>query len=130
MLGSSLSLLTMEKALDGLWQRQSLILDNIANKDTPGYKAKRVDFESALAGEVERIKSNYGAYRGSAPSRMSSIRFSAYEHPSLQARLDGNNVDPDQENMELARTQIQYDYMVQKINAEYSRIKYAIREGR
>lgn len=130
MAGESLSLTAMEKALEGAWKRQALILENIANKDTPGYKAKRVDFERALEKEIERLKSGYGAGRGDALRRLRDVEFDAHELDSLETRLDGNSVDLDQENMELARTQLQFDYLVQQINAEYSRLKYAIREGR
>ncbi|MET0853053.1 MAG: flagellar basal body protein, partial [Microterricola sp.] len=45
----SVSLSALSSALDGLAMRQRTIADNIANVNTPGYHAKRVAFEGALA---------------------------------------------------------------------------------
>ena len=44
--GNSLSLMT--KALDGLWKRQEVISNNLANVDTPGYKSQYVTFEMCI----------------------------------------------------------------------------------
>ena len=45
-------------------------------------------------------------------------------------RLDGNNVDIDAENAELAKNEIYYNTLVEKINSEFSRLKMAINEGK
>lgn len=48
MIGDSITSALIQKALDGTWQRQKTISNNIANHETPGYKAVRVNFEQEL----------------------------------------------------------------------------------
>ena len=50
---SSNSFLMMEKSMAFLWTKQAAILDNIANAETPGYKAKIVTFEETLKARLE-----------------------------------------------------------------------------
>ncbi len=59
---SSNSFLLMEKSLGFLWTKQAAILDNIANAETPNYKAKVVTFE-------ETIQSWRRPARGPGPGR-------------------------------------------------------------
>ena len=47
----------MQKALDGTWERQKAISNNIANHETPGYKAQKVMFEDALKKELKNLSS-------------------------------------------------------------------------
>ena len=119
----------LEKALSGLWQRSRAIAHNIANQDTPGYKAKRVDFESHLRREIE------AARRGSTParetvSRLRGTEVREYELQGQSVRIDGNNVEIDSEFIEQARLQIQYNAVMQKVNGYYSNLKYVISGGR
>ena len=115
----------MQKSLDASWMRQQTIADNIANIDTPGYKSKYVEFENLLqqqlagsAGNIDKLE----AMDLPAPQVMTNSQTSI--------RQDGNNVDIDGENIELVRTQLQYEYMTRKISDEFSRLRYAISEGR
>ena len=45
-------------------------------------------------------------------------------------RLDGNNVDAEKENIELARTQINYNYSLRELSDYFSRLRYAITDGK
>lgn len=45
-------------------------------------------------------------------------------------RLDGNNVDVEQQNVELARTQFNYMYSLRELSDHFSRLKYAITDGK
>jgi len=45
-------------------------------------------------------------------------------------RLDGNNVDIEKENIDLARTQINYYYSLRELSDHFSRLRYAITEGK
>ena len=112
----------MQKSLDALWTRQRVISDNIANMDTPGYKAKYVEFESILRQRLDGIRSG----KISADDLRAGIHTDFY----TTARVDGNNVDIDKEGVELARTKIQYDFMTSMISSEFARLRSAIREGR
>ena len=111
----------MEKSLDALWLKQNVISNNIANVDTPGYKSQEVKFENLLSEAV----SNSGDI-----SNLEVPNAVIIKNEDTSVRVDGNNVDIDTENLELYRTQIQYEYMVQKLSDQYSNIKIAIMEGK
>lgn len=116
--------LMMEKSLDYLWEKQRVTLDNLANNDTPGYKAKYVTFEEELKGRLSALKKM-------KPSQMreviqnSNIRIR--DTDDISVRLDGNNVHVDSESVELARSALQYQYVVKAFNDDYTRLRSVIR---
>jgi flagellar basal-body rod protein FlgB len=111
-----------EISLDALWLKQKVISGNLANIDTPGYKARDVDFEKIF-------KEALASSGKDTDNLAQSLDFHIVEDTSTQAREDGNNVDAVKENIELAGTQLQYEYMVRAVSGEISRLKYAINEG-
>lgn len=115
----------MQKSLDALWLRQKVISNNIANIDTPGYKSKRVEFENILNNQLTSLNNDQGTN-----NQLQSIEPQIIEDNKYIMREDGNNVDIDAQNIELVRTQIQYEYMTRMISSAISREKYAITEGR
>lgn len=115
----------MQKSLDALWLRQKVISNNIANIDTPGYKSKRVEFENILNNQLTSLNNDQGTN-----DQLQSIEPQIIEDNKYIMREDGNNVDIDAQNIELVRTQIQYEYMTRMISNAISREKYAITEGR
>lgn len=115
----------MQKSLDALWLRQKVISNNIANIDTPGYKSKRVEFENILNNQLTSLNNDQGMN-----DQLQSIEPQIIEDNKYIMREDGNNVDIDAQNIELVRTQIQYEYMTRMISNAISREKYAITEGR
>ena len=54
MIGDSITAALYQKALDGTWQRQKATSNNIANSETPGYKAIKVNFEDSLKAEISK----------------------------------------------------------------------------
>lgn len=129
MLMFSTSNTAMEKAFSALWERQQTISHNISNEDTPGFKAKRLDFESALRNEINNINKGDLTRRESV-SRLRATPIREYELQGLEGRADGNNVILDNEYIEMARTTIQYNAIQQRINSYYSNLKYVISGGR
>lgn len=116
----------LEKAASAAWQRGQVIVGNIANEDTPGYKAKRLAFESLLQKEM-KVMTNVTAFGGgNTVERINAVKPYVYEDRGTLGRADGNNVDIDSENMELARLQIQYNAMIAKISGHYSTLSYVI----
>lgn len=113
-----------EKVLDFLWSRQSVTLNNIANVDTPGFKSRYVTFEEELGRRIQ------GAGEGTAvPSRIArsidSTRAGIQTTWGESTRLDGNNVDMDQEQVSLVRTAYEYQYMLSSINNDINRLRNA-----
>jgi flagellar basal-body rod protein FlgB len=112
-------------SLDGLSQRQSIISNNIANVDTPGYRAQEVDFESVMKralrskGSIQLAATN-GAHLGVANGkRINQVT----EKPGGTARADGNNVDIDSEFMDMSMTGIQYQAVSQELSKKLSLLK-------
>ena len=111
----------MAKSLDGLWTRQEAISDNIANFETPGYKRKVVSFEDELAFAISG--------NDSEDERVHDINNTfavTKEEVNELYRMDGNGVDLEEENVELAGTTYQYMYAQRVLNDHYSRLQTAI----
>lgn len=117
----------LNKAMDASWLRNETIANNIANHDTPGYKRQDVDFESALKTALQT-----SGYR-SMDSKVAHIRSSALDvttytdHGGFSYRLDGNNVDVDTEQTELAGNQIKYQALMDSVNQEFTNLKTAMK---
>ena len=113
-----------EKTLDFLWGRQSITLDNIANVDTPGFKSQYVDFETEMKNRI-RAASAEDRPRVAVSNEISSTRASLRTTWMEGSRLDGNNVDMDQEQVELVRTAYQYQALVVSINNDLNGLRSA-----
>lgn len=112
-----------EKALDLLWLRQNITLNNIANDDTPDFKSQYLTFEDALAEQVKDASATGSAenVRQAISSTPAIIRTTEDE----TSRLDGNNVDMSQEQIDLVRTAYQYQYLTNSITNELNRLREA-----
>ncbi len=110
----------LEKASDASWTRNSVISNNIANVDTPGYKRKDVQFEQYLQSAVSggcSLDDNV------AEADLESLTGTTYtDYATASYRIDGNNVDIDTENAERAKNQIKYYTMLDSISQEFKRI--------
>ena len=117
----------LNKAASASWEREQLISNNIANADTPGYKRRDLDFKSTL--ESELGKSKYVSLDDNmANIHMDHLNAKTYiDNSSYSYRLDGNNVDPEQENVELASETIRYLGLTNSISQEISRYKTVIK---
>ncbi|MFV0238792.1 MAG: flagellar basal body rod protein FlgB [Lacrimispora sphenoides] len=113
-----------EKTLDYLWSKQQVTLNNIANGETPGYKARYVTFEDEFRKRLLAGREGTSKDIGEA---ISSSRHYTHETRYESARMDGNNVNMDVENVELARTTLQYQYQLNALNSEVSRLRTVIK---
>lgn len=132
MIGDSITSAILQKALDGTWQRQRAITNNIANHETPGYKAIKVNFEDSLDQEIRKLENSIPTKEKIAESleALKHSEISVYSNQSTSNRADGNNVDMDLENIEMAKSQIQYQYLTRSMSDMFSRLRYAISEGK
>ncbi len=117
----------LDKAADASWQRESAIANNIANVDTPGYKRQDVEFQSVL--ERELNSTGYGSMdRAVKNVNLNKLDGVAYtDSAAYSYRLDGNNVDIDTENVELASEQLRYQALTQGISEEFKRFQSVIK---
>lgn len=113
-----------EKVLDYLWGRETVTLNNIANVDTPGFKSQYVTFEEELGQRIRNAAAKPKAVNhiDQAIRRTHATLNTTWTESS---RLDGNNVDMDQEQVELVRTAYEYQYMISSISSDISRLRSA-----
>lgn len=115
----------LSKSMDMQLLRHSVIADNIANAETPHFKARRVDFEKELERAVEAQENGItGASRGIA-----SAEPVVYEDAVSESGQDLNTVDMDREMAELTKNDVKYSAAVQAMTQKFALLKYAIQEG-
>lgn len=125
-LGSDTTLRNLETSLDLLALRHSVVASNIANVDTPGYKALDLDFERELQIALERSTSlETGRERGEF-SYTETITPRIVEVRGVTPRLDGNTVSIDEELGKLAQTTSGYTKAAKMMGMKIKMIKSAI----
>lgn len=113
----------LNRAADAAWQRNEAISNNIANVNTPGYKRQDVAFESVLQkalgnNRYESMDEKVGNIN------LSRLRGRAYvDYANYSYRLDGNNVDIENENVMLAENQLKYQGLISSINQEFTNLQ-------
>jgi len=101
--------------LDLATAEAKLTAANMANVDTPGYRAVGMDFEAEMRGALDDV------VRGHAPRK---VRVT--EVDGLIARPDGNDVSVDRESLNLAEAQLEFRTGVALLRQEYQRVMDAI----
>lgn len=121
---SSNSVLLMERSMNYLWTKQAAISDNIANAETPNYKAKIVTFEESLREKMEQ------ALRSSKPrsNLRETLENSNFAVITTQDshRLDDNGVNTTEQMVELVRNAYQLQYVMNAISTDLSTLRTAI----
>lgn len=114
--------------------RQNITASNIANAETPGYKAQRVDFEEALSRALDHEglgrqhvsdKDHFLIGQGA----IGRVRADVYDNPEINLTNDGNTVDLEREMATLSENTILYRAALQLINKKLGALKYAATEG-
>ena len=111
--------------------RQQAIASNIANADTPNYKARDLDFRSALegamggkvGGPVELARTSSQHLEAKADSLMSqALKY----RTETQSSVDGNTVDMDVERAAFAENSVQYEALLTFISGRLRTMQNAI----
>lgn len=113
----------LDKAADASWLRNTAISNNIANATTPNYKRQDVAFESELKKALgyNRYQSMDSKVHNVKSSRLNAQVYTDYGNYSY--RLDGNNVDIENENVMLAENQLKYQGLLTGINQEFTNLQ-------
>ncbi|WP_201713783.1 flagellar basal body rod protein FlgB [Rossellomorea arthrocnemi] len=120
---------TLENGLNYASLNQKVISQNIANVDTPNYKAKKVEFKSMLNQSLQQLEA----------TRTNSRHFtfhSTNQNPAIKTKSDfqynhnGNGVDLDQEMSEMATNQIYFNAISDRINGKFNSLQSVIRGGK
>ena len=127
-----------ETALSLRSQRQELLASNIANADTPNYKARDIDFSNALQGALSR--GQQGAMATTAQGHIAGGPAAAdgkaladgtpvlYRTVS-QGAVDGNTVEMDTERTQFADNALRYEAGITMINHQIHNLLAAIQGG-
>ena len=117
-------------AIDLRSQRQAVIASNIANADTPHYKARDMDFSSALRGAVQGRTGQPLALATTASRHMAMSGIATAPNlqyrPEMQSSVDGNTVDMDSERSAMAENSLQYEASITFINGLLKSMQTAI----
>ena len=113
----------LDKAADACWLRNDAIANNISNVDTPGYTRQDVAFESVLreALGMSRYETMDAKVANLKLERLNGRPYLDYANFSY--RIDGNNVDIDNESSMLAENQLKYQGLITAINHEFTNLQ-------
>ena len=120
------SALMLQRSMNFLWTKQSCVLDNIANAETPNYKTKYATFEESLDNAIRQAA---GEKQGKNAAFREAIEDSQLEVHQAQesTRMDDNGVNITEQAVELARNGYQMQYVMDSISSEFSILRTAIR---
>lgn len=111
-------------------ERQEIIASNIANADTPNYKARDIDFNAALknamAGTANQGFNTAKTSVNHLDGKPSGVGGSALFRPVMQGSVDGNTVDMDVERNQFADNAIRYEASLIMINGQLKKMLAAI----
>ncbi len=112
-------------------QRLELLADNVANADTPDYKARDIDFRSAMhnagsGGDLNLTATSGRHLQVGGGANTTSPMYRVPEQPSL----DGNTVDSQKENAAIAETSVRYQATLTFLSARIRGLRDAITGGR
>lgn len=113
--------------------RQELLSSNVANADTPNFKAKDIDFASVLHEKLAPMALNKVNLNATSPLHIHSaaqgiLGDSILYRVPLQPSADGNTVDMDMERTRFADNSIKYDASITFINNEFKNLMLAMQE--
>ncbi len=122
---TSNSMLLLEKSANFLWTKQAAILDNMANVETPNYKAKVVTFEESIRDKLRAAAQSKDA-KQSVREIIDGSDLYVFESPEAK-RMDDNNVDTTEQMVEMVRNAYQQQYVYNAINKSYAILRMAVR---
>jgi flagellar basal-body rod protein FlgB len=121
----------VQRALNLRAMRQEVLASNLANADTPNYKARDVDFAAALSAaksalgglDLARTDAAHIAATGNSGSGANGLlKYRAAVQPSL----DGNTVDPDVERAAFTENAMHYQFLLERARGTFQRMASAL----
>lgn len=109
--------LNLQRAMSKATQRQSLLSQNLANGNTPGYQRKDIDFDIRLEAEEQKGPRRSPLLSGRSPS-------------GGPPRSNGNSVDLEKEVVAIAETELRFQTLAELTSRHFSGLKNVIRGGR
>ena len=125
------SISVFSQALNLRTQRHQVLASNIANADTPNYKARDFGFEAAMqnaiagrrdVGRVDMARTSGGHIVGAGAGGSAALKYRS----ETQSAVDGNTVDMDVERAQIAENAMQYQILTQLISNKFQGIRSAL----
>jgi flagellar basal-body rod protein FlgB len=120
---------SLENAIGYASQKQKVISDNIANVDTPNYKAKDVSFKNVLSDAVNSRFSTKITDPRDFSFDTSSQPYTVTTQQNVDYNSNGNSVDIDKEMSNMATNQIYYNTLVSRMSDEFQTLQMVIKGG-
>ena len=105
-------------------RRHAAIASNVANADTPGYRAVDVSFGQHLQRARMGLRTTHSGHIGGAGDGTSGR--DAVVYSGGVPRRDGNDVDIDREMGKLAQNQIEYQFLARRLSSKFNKLREAI----
>ena len=120
------SMRMMERSMEFLWTKQTALLDNISNAETPNYRAKLVTFEEDFQGQLEAA--DHGRNKITKRTMRETIENASWEVQKLDeiTRRDENGVNVTEQMTELVRNAYQMQYVFQSLTSDITALRTAI----
>ena len=106
------SFISLQNGLDAMWLKQQVASHNLANVETPGFKAKKVEFKKVLENAKTGESGGFEAV--------------VETDEETAARPDGNNVQVESEELELWKAYTQYSALPTRMSGKLSTLRYVI----
>lgn len=119
----------LEQGLSYASIKNKTIAQNIANVDTPNYKAKDVSFKQMLTDAQTTSVSASRTNSKHIEFQQESATPGVYSYSNLNYRENGNGVDMDKEQASLAKNTIYYNALIERVSSKYSTLQTVIKGG-
>ncbi|MBS1982990.1 MAG: flagellar basal body rod protein FlgB [Bdellovibrionales bacterium] len=121
----------LEKSMDLRMRAHEIHASNIANANVPGYKAKRIDFDARMQEALDAMEGNAPkvAREHEAMNRIQNVEGDIYEDPLARMSGDGNTVNMEREQTEIAKNTIAYETAIQLLSKKFMFQKQVLSDG-
>lgn len=124
------SMAVLSRAMDLRTQRHQVLASNIANADTPNYKARDFDFQSAMQsalgaagiGSVALARTSGRHLEGTGGAGVGALQY----RRETQSAVDGNTVDMDIERSQIAENSMQYEVLTRLVSDRLQGMRTAL----
>ncbi len=124
----------VERAMDLRSMKHNVVMSNIANMDTPNYKAFDVIIEEEMekakgTGGTTLVKKTHQRHLSGRNGAVGDVRPTLEKTQQTTLRKDGNTVDLDREMAKLSENNLMYDALAQIISKKFQGLKDVIKGG-
>lgn len=128
------SMVVLKKSLDLRAQKQEVIASNVANAETPGYEARKMNFEADLRKAIEspqlKGRTSNPKHFPIGSSQVEAVQGSITKVHDENPLGDGNTVSVDDEMFDMAENQLLFEASTQILKKKLVMLKYVAGDGR